>query len=196
MSEKLNSEISKFSFDQRLRSIRGNKKTEDYLMLAITLSSLIFFIIFIIKPSTTIVLELNQKLKDYKNLSIRLEEKIKNLEQIKMDQENLRSEFTLLNMAIADSPSESVILNNLNYVASQNNVQISDFYFAVDDEKAKTKIKFNATGTYENIILMFYGFDNVLTPFNINSIDLKPEIEYGNDIIKLSVEGESYYLTE
>lgn len=196
MNEKTNNNISRFSIDQRLATIKRNKRSGDYLMVIITLSSLIFFGIFIIRPSIVLILELNQKSKDYKSLSRTLDEKIKNLEQIQSYNKEAKNNLKLLNIAITDSSNESDILNNINYVATKNNIQISDVNFTFNDETPTIEAKFNAIGKYENTISMFDEMDNLLTPFNINYVELKPESEYGKDIIKLAVKGESYYLSK
>ena len=196
MSENQKNNLSIFSMDRRLSAFRKDRKTEDYLMLTITLGALIFFGVFVVRPSLILIFELNQKSKDYKSLSFKFEEKIKALEQIKSDNEGLKAEFALLQKAITDKPNESEILNNINYVASKNNIQISNIQFVFDEIPSVIKIKFNATGTYENTIVMFEEMKNLLTPININSVDINPEKEYGDNIVKLTIDAESYYLNK
>lgn len=194
MNEDQKNNLSRFSMDKRLFAFRKNRKTEDYLMLTITLGTLIFFGFFVIRPSLILIFELNQRSKDYKSLSIKFEEKIKALEQIKSDNDGLKADFALLEKAITDKPNESDILNNINYVASKNNIQISNIQFTFIEDSSTIKINFNAIGTYENTIAMFEEMKSLLTPVNINSVDIKPDKEYGNNIIKFAIDAESYYL--
>lgn len=194
MNEIKENNISRFSMDQRLSTFRNNKKTEDYLMVTITLASLIFFSIFIIRPSIVLIIELNKRSLEYKELSRQLDEKINNLEQIIINGQELRKDFALLNTAITDIPNEAEILNNINFVAQSNNIQISNVNFTFDAESGKIKTSFNALGTYQNTVEMFSQLKNLLTPFIITSVNLKPRTEYGENIINLVIEGESYYL--
>ncbi len=168
--------------------------SEDYLMLTITLITLIFFGVFIIKPSILLVLELNQRSREYKDLSKRLDTKIKTLEQIKSKEESRKAQVALLNIAITDKANESDILNNINFVASKNNIQLENIKFQFDKLTPIISINFEATGTYENTIAMFSDISNLLTPVNINSVEIKPDKEYGDNIVELNIKAESYFL--
>ena len=168
--------------------------SEDYLMLTITLTTLIFFGLFIIRPSILLILELNQRSKEYRDLSQRLETKIKILEQIKSEEESRKGQIALLNIAITDNSNESDILNNINFVASKNNIQLSNIQFQFDKLNPVIVINFKATGTYENTVAMFSDMSNLLTPVNINFVEIKPDREYGDNIVELNISAESYFL--
>ena len=193
MNNELTNSISRFSMDPRLKAFREKRKTEDYLMLTITLVALIFFGAFIIRPSILLILELNQRSKEYADLSKRLDAKIKILEQIKSEEGSRKDNVALLNIAITEKANESDILNNINFVASKNNVQLGNIQFQFDKLNPIVKISFKATGTYENTIAMFSDINNLLTPVNINSVEIKPDKEYGDNILELGINAESYF---
>ncbi len=195
MNNEIKNNLSRFSMDQRLAAFRKKGKPEDYLMLSITLVTLIFFGTFIIKPSILLILELNQRSKEYVDLSKRLDTKIKILEQIKSEEESRKDQVALLNKAITDKANESDILNNINFVAAKNNILLGNIQFQFDKLSPIVKINFKATGTYENTIAMFSDINNLLTPVNINSVEIRPDKEYGDNILELNINAESYFLS-
>lgn len=195
MNNEIKNNLSRFSMDQRLAAFRKKGKPEDYLMLTITLVTLIFFGTFIIKPSILLILELNQRSKEYRDLSKKLDAKIKILEQIKSEEESRKDQVALLNKAITDKANESDILNNINFVAAKNNILLGNIQFQFDKLSPIVKINFKATGTYENTIAMFSDINNLLTPVNINFVEIRPDKEYGDNILELNINAESYFLS-
>ncbi|PJA40426.1 hypothetical protein CO178_02170 [candidate division WWE3 bacterium CG_4_9_14_3_um_filter_34_6] len=177
-------------------------KVHEYVYLVVTLGAISFFIAFLIRPSIISVLELRKEAKEYSTLDKVLSEKVNNLDSIKLQREEIKDLLSLLDKAVPTSSNESDLLLSINQSASKDNMQLTSINFSYPTETENNgdlkniTITMQAAGTYENILLFLSSLKNLLRSVLISSIKIEPYEKLGTNVLLISIEAKSYYISK
>lgn len=161
------------------------EKTQIYLMLSLTFISLSFLGIFAINPTLTTIVELNKKLDDSIFVSHSLETKIENLSSLNTQYEYLSDTWPLVNRAIPGTPQVVPVLGQIQTIAKNNNVTLTDLQsYQVDLTKNIIQSKYikaasfvfsaTVTGPRDNLLQFVKAisrFDRVIAIESINFLN-------------------------
>lgn len=116
------------------------EKVRDYTTLALTFFAITFFGLFAINPTLTTITGLQKKLADSKFAELALQQKIANISALRVAHDAVEGDLPYVFAAIPDSPETAMLLAQLQTIARDANVQISDIEsFQVDLTKQDTK---------------------------------------------------------
>ncbi len=136
------------------------KKARVYTGIILSLVTVIFFIIFAIKPTLTTIAQLLRQIKDQQKVVTELEKKITNLAQAQTEYLAVEPDLYLVDQALPQEPQVTLLIKQLETLAYQNEVKIDRLRFNEVDlaKKATTKtekqaINFNlsVSGDYANL---------------------------------------------
>jgi Tfp pilus assembly protein PilO len=137
-----------------------SKKAKTYLGIILSLLTTTFFVVFAIKPTLVTITQLVRQIKDQKLVEASLEKKINSLAQAQNEYLAIESELYLLDEALPQEPQASLLLKQLETLASQKNVnikrlKINEFELkktgSHKSEKQPLTFTFTAIGDYPNL---------------------------------------------
>ncbi|PIS21049.1 hypothetical protein COT52_00660 [candidate division WWE3 bacterium CG08_land_8_20_14_0_20_43_13] len=175
------------------RSIRPylvDSEKKKYTILGLTLSSLIIFGWFAIKPAAITVISLLTQIKQYREINQALDKKSNAITQAREDYLSKRQYLKSIEDAIPTNQASSKLLNTLEEIAANNLCQIGRISFSKDTSQKNIgkielmKLELLATGTKDNIFNFIKGIETNERIFQIEALrltskeDTKTEQEY------------------
>jgi Tfp pilus assembly protein PilO len=134
------------------------KKVRFYTEIIATLGTIIFFLIFAIKPTVITITHLLKEIDDKKSVEAKLEQKIQALMTAQKTYVNLEASFPLLDEALPSTPQLSLYLNQLEALARQDNIQLNSLQtnqLVLKDTPQPNQdyfaITFTLNGSYANL---------------------------------------------
>lgn len=173
---------------------------KNFVTLLLTFAALIFFSIFAINPTLSTIIDLKKQLKDSKFVADQLDKKIKALTTLHEEHNTLTAQLPYIYDAIPQDPSVFPLAGQIQALAKQSGVTISELrVFEVQiTGKTQSTLKnpsftfaLQASGSYDKLLT----FASSLTKFNriitTESIALKKDIR--NDQLTLELRGRAYF---
>lgn len=188
------------------------KKTKDVSFIIFTLLALIFFGLFVIQPTITTILELQNDIEEKLTIDQQLTSKLSDLELLAKKYSELKNDLPIVKAAIPERPETISLTGSLQSLfalslVTQNTFVIDDVDLSktltgqqtLQDTPYNFPFEFSATGSYASIVT----FLNKLTNFNrvigITNISLRSR---ANDVnqptatineLELRVKGITYF---
>jgi Tfp pilus assembly protein PilO len=181
-----------------------NRKAKDYSFAIIFFIIFSFFVLVVIRPNITTVLNIQKELTELQKLDTDYEQAIFNIIAIQSKLEKNREFFPLLNSALPSDPQVNKIVDDIRKVASDSGIEITKI------EINQVNLKEKKSNTKPNSLFVAMEFDNDFVRTNkfiqellvqrrlktIRSLNISRNLSEGTEsaglIIKLEVEG--YYL--
>jgi Tfp pilus assembly protein PilO len=123
--------IKDFAKERYLELVRSHpklaeEKTQLYIMLILTFSSMSILGAFAINPTLTTIAELNRKLSDSTYVNEALQTKVSNLSSLNSQYQLRINEWSILESAVPNDPKVVMVLGQLRTIAANSNVVITD----------------------------------------------------------------------
>jgi hypothetical protein len=192
---------------------KGRSDLQAFLEIILSLTTLIIFIVFAIKPTAITIVGLTQEIKTKEETLSNLNQKITDLQvAYKLVSEN-EEVIPILDTAIFNIPQPDTIAKQVLGIAQKNSVTVSgmsmgktvfvgDIALADDADKldpisegAKTmSLSFNANGDYTNLIAFLTDLENSRVPVRIDMLTMSTVLTDTEKILTLQINGRIPYL--
>lgn len=174
-------------------------------MLGLTLFSLIIFGNFAIRPAVVTIVELQKKIKDQKELTEKLDQKLRNLSRAQNELRKIKSDLPLIENALPQNENSSQLLEDLYLQAEKNSVRIEHLSFnqnisanikTPNDVIKIKKLPFRGklSGDFVSFLEFLRQNQNSLRQFNTNTIDIKAGRRGGAQEL-YSTDAEAFFYT-
>lgn len=159
-----------------------------YLEIILSLSTIIIFSLFAIKPTVLTIIELNNEIKNKEDIIISLNQKIGNLKQASLVLQNQSPKLNLVNEAIPKSASLEILIDQLEKLAINHQVGIlniasTDLFIsgesnkkikagdlkALPGEAKELNLAISVTGNYQNLFDFLQSIENLRRPIKVDS---------------------------
>jgi Tfp pilus assembly protein PilO len=177
------------------------ERTQTFLIIVLTFSSLIIFGLFAINPTIATIIQLRKQLADNKLVQNKLQEKITNLSTLQGKYTELQPDLSLVLAAAPDSHQFPEFIGKVQSLAGKNNVNIvaiqSNPIILTSNSSPKASsvsFSFTAQGNRENIlnfINAFMSFDRVIT---LDEISLSTVITIQGTVTQALVQGKAAFM--
>lgn len=177
-----------------------------YLELILSLVTIIVFSLFAVKPTVLTIIDLTKEIKAKEETSIKLKQKIKNLQIASNLMQNSVQDIQYVEQAVPKNTNPEILVKQIEALANENSLQIlglssSDIILSgIEPENKKVKnevpFTFSATGTYPNIFLFLNKIENLRRPIKFDSFAINSNTTEGGKIIILTITGKVPYLLQ
>lgn len=165
------------------------KDLRDYIELLLSISVIIIFSIFAIRPTIITVLGLNRDIDDKKLVVEKLDQKIEALDQAQLIYNQNRSTISLLDTAVPDGAVPEIHARQIEGVAKISNVTLSgmssseaqitplennsqeESNFPIESEDLAFDV--NVSGSYFNVMTFLETLENMRRPTFIEDLNLR-----------------------
>lgn len=188
--------VSKFTTERNIQ-YQSDEGFRNNINFVLTFISVLIFGIFAIRPSINTITGLVRDIEEYRKVNGVLTEKIQILNDVKADPERLEKETELISRALPTNPDEGSYIRNVNFLATNNQLQIESITFDVEEEGGLGALEFNLTilGEYTRIIQFIADFNKLLRITNVEEINIAPQND-SQDVVKATISGRAYFLLE
>lgn len=179
-----------------------------YLELMMSITTIVIFVIFAIRPTIITILELNKEIQKKEVVLTQLKTKVKNLQTagnlIRSEALNIR----YVDLAIPTKSNPETLIKQLEELSNQNSlnlmsVTLSDVVIFGDTVTQKKKrgeialpenamelpFTLSAAGSYQNIINYLKAIENMKRPVMIDNLSINSNIKDTEKIIVLTITG-------
>lgn len=180
-----------------------------YLELILSLTTIIIFSAFAIKPTVLTIIELNNEIGNKENIIISLNQKIENLKSATLVLQNQSARLNLIDEAIPKSSNLDTLIIQLEKLAINHQVEIlniaSTDLFLLGESNKKVKagdlkdlpgeadelnLTISITGSYQNIFDFLKSIENLRRPIKIDTFIINATNSTDNSkIIVLTLTG-------
>jgi Tfp pilus assembly protein PilO len=183
-----------------------------YLELALSLTAIIIFSVFAIKPTVLTIISLNKEITAKEEMSAKLKQKIRNLQSASNLLQSSPQNIELINQAVPEKAVPEKLIEQLEVVAQQNSLKLLGFnstnitILGTPSPTKKSKdivsfpngsneltFTFSATGTYQDIYNFVSSLENMRRPIKFDSFVINSNINDSGKIIVLTVLGRVPY---
>lgn len=177
---------------------------KNYGPITITISVVIIFILFAVKPTVESIIVLQKKVVDTKEVLKQIDQKTKDLNLAKQNFESLdESTIFKIRSAIPDTITVSTITSSLEQSAHKNEASISALQLqsiTLEPKKdsqvrklAEVEFTFNIDGAYPRLISVLQDLKKANRLITISSLSLRNTEEQNPNLV-LSIRGKAYFL--
>jgi Tfp pilus assembly protein PilO len=202
-------DLQKKKYLENLKALSSFKKEKSaaYIFLISTFASMTFLILFAIGPTIGTITELQKKLEDSRMADAALDEKIRNMNTLRQQYNQLSPDLLLITAALPQEPIPTDLLGRLQAAATSHNVRILTLTSSkvplagVPEENngaSDSSFGFSVivSGSYANILNFFRTishFDRLIT---VTSFSISRNQEEGSSAQErlFTIEGKAYYL--
>lgn len=187
-----------------IRPILHNKFTKTYSSLIFSLITIFIFSFYAIRPTVTTILSLQKSIDEQTSIQQRLQDKVSNLSQGKLNYENIDPDVkSKINNLVPDNPTLAQLINSLNYAADQANASVSGIQLQeVILESKKTQLSrnaplsqidftFNAQGNFASLMKLLTSLKRTDRLFTITSVNFAQPVDSS---LIMSVNGKAYFV--
>lgn len=186
-----------------IKPVIENKQVRSFLPFIFSLTAIIIFLIFAIRPTISTILSLRQSIENNKQVLTALNNKAETLSLAKNNLDNLSPEIKQkIETALPGSPEVTAMIKALQ-ASSQNMASISALQVQpltiLDSETPKDKatspstidFSYNIQGSYSNLLQILANLQKSPRIFNLSTISLNRQEDSS---LVLSLTGKAYYL--
>jgi Tfp pilus assembly protein PilO len=180
-----------------------------YLELILSLSTIIIFSIFAIKPTILTIVELNKEIKTKEETITKINQKLINLQKASDILQNEAGKLGKIEVSVPSSASPENIILEMERLANKNSLQILNLSISeviiMGEDKLKKKgredleklpleadelpFTVSFSGSYQNIVLLISDIENQIRPVKIDSLTINTSITEGGKILTLTISG-------
>lgn len=187
-----------------IRPILRSKFTKTYSSLIFSLITIFIFSFYAIRPTVTTILSLQKSIDEQTSIQKRLQDKVSNLSQGKLNYENIDPGVkSKINNLVPDNPALAQLINSLNYAADQANASVSGIQLQeVILESKKTQLSrnaplsqidftFNTQGSFASLMKLLTTLKRTDRLLTITSVNFAQPVDSS---LIMSVNGKAYFV--
>lgn len=159
-----------------------------YLELILSLSTIIIFAIFAIKPTILTIVEINNEIKGKEATIAKLEKKLSDLQKASSLLQNQSQNLKLIDESVPTNADIEKAIRQIEILSSNNSVKLSSLTSAdlilkgtADKKKKNSELKslpnssnelpisFSVSGEYQNLYLFLQSIENLRRPLKMDS---------------------------
>lgn len=159
-----------------------------YLELILSLSTIIIFAIFAIKPTILTIVEINNEIKGKEATIAKLEKKLSDLQKASSLLQNQSQNLKLIDESVPTNADIEKAIRQIETLSSNNSVKLSSLTSAdlilkgtADKKKKNSELKslpnssnelpisFSVSGEYQNLYLFLQSIEDLRRPLKIDS---------------------------
>lgn len=159
-----------------------------YLELILSLSTIMIFAIFAIKPTILTIVEINNEIKGKEATIAKLEKKLSDLQKASSLLQNQSQNLKLINESVPTNADIENAIRQIETISSNNSVKLSSLTSAdlllkgtTDKKKKNSELKslpnssnelpisFSVSGEYQNLYLFLQSIENLRRPLKMDS---------------------------
>lgn len=170
-----------------------------YLELVLSLTTILIFSIFAIRPTVLTIIELTKEISDKEEKIVIMEEKLKNLNLASNLLENESERLPLILQSIPETSNLEKTVPQIEKLIGSNNLTLVNF--SVTDTVLKGKDKTNrviftlsVTGNYKDVFSFLTSIENFRRPIDFKSVTLNESLSENGKKIILIITGELPFL--
>lgn len=177
-----------------------NKKIRVYTEAVLTLFAIAFFLGFAIRPTVITITSLIKEIKEKKEVSNSLENKINALTLAQQNYQAVEKDLFLVDQSLPLSPSLNELIRQVEALSLKNGVGIEGFQFSnIELKKTKSseekEIEFNLVvyGEYQNLKNFLTDLINLRRLINFDNLILKERKKESGELV-LSLRGKAFFM--
>jgi len=176
-------------------------RTQKIISVILTLIALILFGLFVINPTLSTIVKLRKEISDNEIVSQKLGEKISALNSLQQAYSSLEDDLPKLLGSIPTSPLVPLFIGQIQAVAKDTNIQISQLQSSQvdlfkDDETSQKYLaftfSFTGDGTYEDITKFIENTVNMQRIVGIETSTIN-NAQNNNRSLRITFQGVTYY---
>jgi Tfp pilus assembly protein PilO len=183
-----------------IRRFYQQKKVKVYTEIVLSIFTTAFFLFFAIKPTLITITGLIKEIKDKKEVTQKLEEKINNLNIAQEEYFSIQDDLYLVDQALPIEPKISLLIKQIEKLASTTGVSIEAIQYSPLDIKGDTvrndiqdiEFKIVANGDYQKLKNFLSSLNNFRRIFRIDSFGFRASQKEGE--LSLSFSGRTFFL--
>lgn len=180
-----------------------------YLELMLSLTTIIVFSIFAIKPTILTIIELNKEIQTKEDIIAGINQKLIDLQKANDIMQNEVEKLAKIDAAIPSSASPENIILEMERLAAKSSLQILNLSMSevtiMGNEKLKKKgvgdleklpleanelpFTVSLSGSYQNLILLISDIENQIRPVKIDSLTINTSITDEGKVLILTITG-------
>lgn len=187
---------------------RSKPNLKIYLELILSLSTIIIFSTFAIRPTVLTILELNNEINSKEQTVLLLKQKVNDLQTANSIIQSRSDDLQYISEAVPESANQDILIKQIELIADNNSVQIVgltafDINLIGDDKKKKdakeTKVlaegskeisfTVSVTGEYNNIFSFLTTIETMRRPVKIESLTMNTTTTNNGNMIALTLTG-------
>lgn len=184
-----------------------------YLELILSLSTIIVFALFAVKPTVLTIIELTKEIQTKEETSAKLKQKIRNLQTVSNLLQTQSEDIKYVDQAVPQTALPETLVKQIETISKENSLQILGFSASdvtlsgKEIESKKTKkvdslpnnanefpFTFSASGTFPNIFSFLTKLEDLRRPVKFDSFILNSNVTEGGKVIVLTITGRVPYL--
>jgi len=198
-----------------LRLYKNKPNFKIYLELILSLSAIVIFSVFAIRPTIITVSELNKEIKGKEETVAKLKEKIKNLQTASMNLQKEAGRLSLITQAVPVLASPEILVKQIETLASQEGVIILRFsasdvllvgkkedikkskdFVSLSGDADELPFSISVTGPYQNLFSFLKSVENLRRPVKVDSFSITSSVTDSSKVLTLTMTGRLPFLYE
>jgi len=175
-----------------LRLYKSKPNFKIYLELILSLSAMVIFSIFAIRPTIITIIGLNKEIRGKEETVVKLKQKIKNLQTASMTLQAEANRLPLIIQAVPNLASPEVFVKQIENIASQNGVII--LKLSASEEINELPFSISVTGSYASLSSFLKSVENLRRPVKFDSFAIISSVTDLEKILTLTITGKLPYL--
>lgn len=185
-----------------LGKIYQTKKGRVYTGIIFSLITIIFFIIFAIRPTLITIAQLIKQTKDQKLVITELDKKINNLAEAQNNYLTVSDDLNLIEEALPPKANLPLLARQIEVLARQAGINIVNLRFnninllqtnGVKGEKVEILFSFNGLGDYQNLKNFLSSLTSLRRVILIQAFSFQSGKE-GSNILSLNINGKAWFM--
>jgi len=179
-----------------------SKKTRVYTGIILSIVTIIFFVIFAIKPTLITITQLFKQRKDQQTVADVLAKKITNLSQAQNEYLSIEPDLPIIDQSLPQEPQATLLVKQIETLARQSNVNISRLRLSEvpleqiglpKTEKQPLVFNFSAFGDYANLKNFLTSLFNLRRIVSVESFSFQKGI--GENVnLSLNLTAQAWFL--
>lgn len=185
-----------------LGKIYQTKKGRVYTGIIFSLITVIFFIVFAIRPTLVTIAQLVKQTKDQKLVVTELEKKINNLAEAQKNYMAVSDDLNLVEEALPGKANLPLLTKQIETLARQAGISVASLRFtnisllqinAPKGERAEVLFSFNGLGDYQNLKTFLNSLTSLRRILLIEAFSFKSGKDNSN-ILSLNINGKAWFM--
>lgn len=185
-----------------LGKIYQTKKGRIYTGIIFSLITVIFFIIFAIRPTLVTIAQLIKQTKDQKLVVTELEKKINNLAEAQKNYLVVSDDLNLVEEALPSKANPSLLTRQIETLARQAGISVVNLRFnnisilqanAPKGERVEVLFSFNGLGEYQNLKTFLKSLTTLRRIILVEAFSFQTGKENSN-ILSLNINGKAWFM--
>lgn len=177
------------------------KKPRTYTGIVLSILTVVFFLFFAIKPTLVTITGLVKEIKDQKEVTEKLQDKINSLNQAQMEYNLIEANLYLVDQALPKDPRVSVLIKEIEALARQSSVTLDSFRVdkaqlkgeAPSGTSAPVGFYLSVSGEYQNLKNFLNSLSSLRRVALVKSFTFK-STKTESQLLGLTLNAEAYYL--